>query len=1705
MPDREEPQMLEQNIARLMQRAHEPPRMDPDARARILGQLEARRSSKRRLRPVAAVLVALAACALVFLAVTRRQGSDADESASEVAALHANEAPRARTVTLADGSTAILRADAAIEELGPRRIRLVRGEAILDVTPADDPFVVETEHGRALALGTRFAVRSDIGEVVTSVLRGTVRIETDEAEEMLLAGESGTLRDGAVSRRAARRLTHEIGWARDALTEDASRSKPARRGNLVARDPRGTGEWPLPIRRMKVDVYVEDGIARTTIDQTFFNHVHRQLEGVYSFPLPPDAAVSRLAMYVDGKLMEGGIVERQRGRDVYESIVYQRRDPALLEWMAGNAFRMRVFPLPARTEKRIVLSWTEALPELYGDYDVRVPIPEIDLPVDELEIAVKVADGRRWELSSSSHALETALERGYRVARLSAKQATIGDDLALRLHRVEGAAPEAELAVDGDHVMVRVRPDLPDAPRHAKRRWVVLYDTSASRSPTDLHAQAYFLQRFLNAADENDRLGLVAFDSTQRAYASSLERVDDIDAARMAAFVEHEGREHVGATDLHAALTRALELLATEDEGEPHILLLGDGLATASGEQSGPQLQALLRDRATFVGVAIGDTTDAPLLRGLADATQGLAVQLDPGADLAWEAIELVSTLDTARLHAVEVELLDAAGAPIDVPTHASAGSLTDGEALVVLAKGPLPASVRVHGSFAGDRWSRTFALPEPDTEAAFVPRLWARARVAALQSESVQANAKEITALGLEHFLVTPTTSLLVLENEEMYRRLAVTRPKADGWAHYDAPATIPVVYEPGTIEIPTGSHVVRTPVDVIGWSDPYAGARFRSTRDDFDGLGFSGVGRGGGGIGEGTIGLGKLALVGAGSGFAGRGIRLRGGASLDDASAAEEEIPASAPTTVLVPSSHTSSEIAFQSGASGYARERRSTATLARPSVSTAQRRPWPRALSYGWDPGLDDLTEHLPAIFEDAFDLERERLLVASADGQHGSITDDARELVEAARAAAVVGELQLDDGVRLSLTRDGRFRAVRATGHLPYEIVYDGSDATVLYPELELAIRRRIGAASPVLLAQWAPWLLASPDHLAQWYEVSAIGPRTISLRVRDEAPELASETIVELDASNRVTSISTQREGGSADRLEIRYGARGLSVVANGRTREVTVVSGAPGALEPSRDPSGWPVVELPLRPAADRRAEADALETGSTAWRSAMHQLMASLVAERKPAELPHVLALLLADPAAIARGELVLASAGAQGFGAAQWSELERRSGGGDPILAYLSARRGATSDAQLRKRFAAVAKAHPGTLVGMLSAYRVALLDRNGAPTLAFLDAYDEPSFAFAATYRAAGNAWDRPDRAAALWEALARRVPQWRVFALYTAGSALYGRGRYDDAAARFEQMFDAAAALGEPAIVDWTVQQSFTMSRGGTGRWRASWARWREQVRASKRDVDAATFVLAALQLRETADARRMLRDLQPEALDPATALGVVDALVDASENAEAQRMLAPLLEKFADDPDLHLRASTLAEQQGRLRDAATHVERVLELAMADGLELTRLRQLYARLLDLESRVVQAVGDDAGPERALSVAARWRVEDPDNDEIDVRTAQLLFASDRSDEALRHLSSIVERHPALGDAHAKVAETLEREALFERADEAWARAFAVEPTNPTWLLRRAQCRMAYADPEDARDFLRQIADGEWQPRFAAVVSQAAALGQR
>ncbi|HEV3385266.1 MAG TPA: VIT domain-containing protein, partial [Gemmata sp.] len=162
-------------------------------------------------------------------------------------------------------------------------------------------------------------------------------------------------------------------------------------GSLVASiDGRNV---PLTVGYHHVTVDIRDQIARTVIEESFVNRTKDVLEGVFYFPLPQDASISGFGMWIGDQLVEADVVEKQRAREIYETILREKRDPGLLEWSGGNIFKARVFPIPAFGEKRIKISYTQVLPLVGNRYRYSYGLQSELLkqhPLRDLNIDLKV-------------------------------------------------------------------------------------------------------------------------------------------------------------------------------------------------------------------------------------------------------------------------------------------------------------------------------------------------------------------------------------------------------------------------------------------------------------------------------------------------------------------------------------------------------------------------------------------------------------------------------------------------------------------------------------------------------------------------------------------------------------------------------------------------------------------------------------------------------------------------------------------------------------------------------------------------------------------------------------------------------------------------------------------------------------------------------------------------------------------------------------------------------------------------------------------------------------------------------------------------------------------------------------------------------------------------------------------------------------------
>jgi Ca-activated chloride channel family protein len=135
-------------------------------------------------------------------------------------------------------------------------------------------------------------------------------------------------------------------------------------GKLYARFPNLVNSpiFDLQLKKFTATVEIQDQLAVVHVDETFFNDNVSTLEGIYFFEMPEGSKLTEMALWIDGQRVTHAIKRREQAVQQYEQIVRRAVDPLLAEQIADNVFRLRLFPLPPRGERRIEIKYIQPLP-----------------------------------------------------------------------------------------------------------------------------------------------------------------------------------------------------------------------------------------------------------------------------------------------------------------------------------------------------------------------------------------------------------------------------------------------------------------------------------------------------------------------------------------------------------------------------------------------------------------------------------------------------------------------------------------------------------------------------------------------------------------------------------------------------------------------------------------------------------------------------------------------------------------------------------------------------------------------------------------------------------------------------------------------------------------------------------------------------------------------------------------------------------------------------------------------------------------------------------------------------------------------------------------------------------------------------------------------------------------------------------------------
>ncbi|MGE5185072.1 MAG: VIT domain-containing protein [Acidobacteriota bacterium] len=523
---------------------------------------------------------------------------------------------------------------------------------------------------------------------------------------------------------------------------------------------------PLPMVDSKMSVSVRGPMVEATVAQTFRNDSDRTVEATYIFPLPPDAAVSAMAIDYGSRTIHASIVRRADAQRRYEEAVAAGLGAGLLDQERADVFTQTVSAIPPHAKITVTLRYDTVARYEAGTWQLALPMvvapryvpgtasgrpttgtghaPDTDRAPDASRVtpaASPGAGGRTEVVLELADAVDDVTSPTHELKKQGASYVLVDEHSDHdAIVRWKGKLPDegwVEQDDDGGYAAVMVAAPAAGA-RTKEVRAVLLVDRAATTRGDAEAIERPVVRALLAALSARDRVALVA---------------GDYQAPEQALRALEQGwKAPPGVFDLTKVLAQ------THAKGAA-VVLVTDGLvaddraALAAAKQVGGPIHV----------IGVGPAPNRALLQAIASATGGTiryAVIDDDLAALAQQTVADVASAP-APLQVTWGTLAAREVVPAQLPR------LGAGQAMLVVARVD-----RAHAANARARGD-VFAFGTVDVrkppEGATTPkgplaRRWARMKL----DELIAANQPgAIAAHALRYGLVSPMTSMIAIGDE--------------------------------------------------------------------------------------------------------------------------------------------------------------------------------------------------------------------------------------------------------------------------------------------------------------------------------------------------------------------------------------------------------------------------------------------------------------------------------------------------------------------------------------------------------------------------------------------------------------------------------------------------------------------------------------------------------------------------------------------------------------------------------------------------------------------------------------------------------------------------------------------------------------------------------------------------------------------------
>lgn len=547
--------------------------------------------------------------------------------------------------------------------------------------------------------------------------------------------------------------------------------------------------FPLEVRSLNVDATIFGQTATTTIKQVFFNPSHQQLEGHFLFPVPKGVVITDFKMTINGVVHQAELLDAGKARQIYEAIVRRAKDPALLEYYNNRLFRVRIFPILPQKEQKIELTYTKTL--VKDQHTVAY-----NFPMNTQKYAAKSPQQFSMKVHvTTQHDLKTIYSPTHNaeILRKNNTTAVVGFEAeALKADRdfqLYFSAADKTLGLslltykdpkEDGFFFANISPGFDEARKALPKDIVFVLDKSGSMAGEKMQQAQKALQFCIENLHPNDRFDVVAFSTEATALFGKVTANKKESKKEALEFVEE--LQPIGGTNIEEALTLALD---AQEQGEKRpffIIFLTDGKPTigeTDQEQLLQKVQAHNQQEVRIFTFGIGTNLNTHLLDKITKATRAYSTYVLPEEDIEVKLSNFYTKASSPVMTNIQIEFDK--NIRVSEVYDKTLPDLFKGESITVMGryKGTGKSKLTISGDVGGERKAFEYEVDfsEEQTDLNFIPNLWA-ARAVGYLLEQIRLNGsnpelvESVTVLAKKYGIITPYTSYLIVEDEEIAAR---------------------------------------------------------------------------------------------------------------------------------------------------------------------------------------------------------------------------------------------------------------------------------------------------------------------------------------------------------------------------------------------------------------------------------------------------------------------------------------------------------------------------------------------------------------------------------------------------------------------------------------------------------------------------------------------------------------------------------------------------------------------------------------------------------------------------------------------------------------------------------------------------------------------------------------------------------------------